>query len=49
MHYNGFCEQCHNTYDNIPRLKMIYLLMKHKHLIYAILHSYASFTKEVKQ
>ncbi len=48
MVYDGWCDYCHNGFDNVPRWKVIFLIIKHRHLIDAILHSNAVFWKVKK-
>ena len=45
-YYTGMCESCHATFVNLSRWQMIGAWFKHKHLLYALMHSDASFYKQ---
>ena len=45
-YYSGFCDICHDVFDHVTRCQKLVLTIKHKHLISAILHSYAVFVPD---
>ena len=45
-YYGGRCILCDVTFDHVTRWQKFALQIRHKHLIYAILHSSAVFFPE---